>query len=75
MKTIVIYITLLTSFLLTSNSQAKMVRYLDENGKAHYVNTDYAKVPEQYLYQFEEETPSETEKPEEQNTNRLLYLV
>ena len=30
-----------------------MVRYVDESGKPHYVNTDYSTVPEQYRHQVE----------------------
>lgn len=32
-------------------SEAAFVNYTDTNGKVHYVNTDYSRVPEQYLNQ------------------------
>lgn len=33
--------------------EAKMVRYVDEHGRPHYVNTDVGQVPERYRSQLE----------------------
>jgi glutaredoxin len=41
----------LSAFLTAIQSDAAFVNYTDSSGKIHYVNTDYAKVPNQYLNQ------------------------
>ena len=46
---------LISSLLTGQQSDAATVHYRDENGTVHYVNTDYAKVPERYRGQVEEQ--------------------
>ncbi len=46
---------LLTTLLPISYGQAAFVSYTDVNGKLHYINTEYNKVPDQYLNQVEEQ--------------------
>ena len=62
-------IFLLASFFVISavgQLSAEMVRYVDETGKPHYVNTDYSTVPEQYRLQVEAQLKAiETEKTTE----------
>ncbi len=38
-----------------NSSEAAFVNYTDINGKVHYINTDYSKIPDQYLNQVEEQ--------------------
>ena len=50
---------------LTSLTKAEMVKYIDENGKIHYVDTDYGKVPDRYKHQIKAtETKQETKVTE-----------
>ena len=42
-------------------AHAKLVHYTDENGKIHYVNPDFVKIPDKYLPQVR----SQLEPPEE----------
>ena len=52
MKQRVILLGLIVCLLSAmSVGEAAFVKYIDRNGKDHYVNTDYTKVPEEYLYQ------------------------
>ncbi|MDP2654132.1 MAG: glutaredoxin domain-containing protein [Candidatus Omnitrophota bacterium] len=37
--------------LLALAAEAKIVHYFDDDGKIHYVNTDFSKVPDRYLPQ------------------------
>lgn len=54
----------LVTVLGTTPALAKMVSYVDENGKVHYVNTDYAKVPDRYLPQVQGQIPAEEQASE-----------
>ena len=51
-----------------------MVRYVDERGRVHYVNTDNSKIPEQYREQVEPKPLQESEESSKENslTNSLL---
>lgn len=40
---------------MTTQSHAAFVHYRDTAGKIHYINTDYAKVPDQYLSQVQDQ--------------------
>ncbi len=55
MKNIAIYIlaAAITIGETSGEAQAKMVRYMDEYGRPHYVNTDLGQVPERYRSQIE----------------------
>lgn len=50
-----LFAVLISSLLTVQQSEAVTVHYRDENGTVHYVNTDYAKVPERYRGQVEEQ--------------------
>ena len=43
-------------------AQAIMVQYIDEYGKVHYVNTDYANVPQKYYYQVKDQIEKAAKK-------------
>lgn len=43
------------SLILISPAHAIMVKYVDEFGKIHYVDTDYTNVPEKYYYQVKDQ--------------------
>ncbi len=58
-------------FTLCASSEAKMVRYVDEQGKVHYVNTNFSKVPERYREQVEPKKTS-TESPESPKENNPI---
>lgn len=47
----VLFFTLFSIIFVTTPSDAAFVNYTDSTGKIHYVNTDYSKVPDQYLNQ------------------------
>ena len=52
---------------------AKIVKYMDEQGKFHYVNTDFQSVPSEYQDQVRDQLPTEaTEEPgqDEQTTSQ-----
>ncbi|MCK5580128.1 MAG: hypothetical protein KAJ18_02530 [Candidatus Omnitrophica bacterium] len=50
------FFLILAIFLLSLNyAEAKLVRYIDEQGKTHFVNTDYARIPEKYYYQVRDQ--------------------
>jgi hypothetical protein len=63
---------------LPSAGWPEMVHYVDENGKVHYVNTDYQRVPPQYSNQVQSQlrkdtpitdaSPDEEQKEESQPT-------
>ena len=62
-----IYYAIFTISLLvltvSAPAKADLVSYIDENGEMHYVNTNFSKVPEQYLDQIKQQKePSETEQ-------------
>ncbi len=46
---------ILAVFSLTRQADAAFVSYKDTSGKMHYINTDYTKVPDQYLSQVEDQ--------------------
>lgn len=50
-----LFVALISSLLTLQQSEAATVHYRDESGTVHYVNTDYAKVPERYRGQVEEQ--------------------
>lgn len=54
--------------LSTLTVHARMVYYHDEEGKIHYVNTDFAKVPEQYMYQVLPQLEQPEPPPEQPET-------
>lgn len=66
---------LIAIFSISSASQlpAEMVRYVDESGKPHYVNTEYSTVPEQYRSQVEEQLKAL--KDEEQKNDQPMPLT
>ena len=49
------FILIVSTFVAVPLVKAEMVSYVDENGEMHYVNTDFAKVPEKYRHQLENE--------------------
>ena len=49
-------------FVFAGVAQAKLVRYMDEEGIIHYVNTDYTQVPPQYRWQVEKPPANEAEE-------------
>jgi len=55
MRNILIVVLTLTISLAAFLTEAKMVSYVDKKGKVRYVNTDFAKVPEEYRDQIEPE--------------------
>lgn len=66
---------LIVIFIISSASQlpAEMVRYVDESGRPHYVNTEYSTVPEQYRPQVEAQLKAQKEK--EQGINQPMPLT
>jgi len=63
-----------------TNLQAEMVKYVDENGKIHYVDTDYGKVPDRYKHQIKAkeiktEEVKEEAKPEEASATPVPALT
>ncbi len=48
---------------------AALVHYFDEQGQIHYVDTDYANVPPQYLSQVQEQLEKAEQKTEEQSAS------
>jgi len=68
MREIYVYFIILL-FLLAGEAEAKIVKYIDEHGRIHYVNTDYSKVPEEYLYQVQGQLePADSEPSTEKST-------
>ena len=57
-----IILTAVLIFSAAAHLSAEMVRYVDEFGKPHYVNTDYSTVPEQYRHQVEAQLKALEEK-------------
>lgn len=51
----IIVLVLLTLGSFIDAASAAIVKYTDENGKAHYVNTQYTKVPERYMGQVKDQ--------------------
>ena len=49
----IIFIILL--FIVSSYAAADLVHYVDSNGKVHYVNPDYVKIPAQYMPQVKKQ--------------------
>lgn len=59
-KTLVMAIVMLSA---VGPAQAKMVHYFDAQGKIHYVNTDYASVPERYRAQIKDQLEADAPAP------------
>jgi hypothetical protein len=72
MKIFFSLLSILFANLLVSNDlHAAFVQYKDDNGKVHYVNTQYSKVPDRYKSQVEEQL----KKIQQQNTPILSTPV
>lgn len=82
-----IIILLILTFCLTALAHAKIVHYTDADGKVHYVNTDFAKVPDEYYSQvraqLEVPKPVQTQdtkslnsaKPADKKAKPVIFLT
>ncbi|OGX06404.1 MAG: hypothetical protein A2Z88_07025 [Omnitrophica WOR_2 bacterium GWA2_47_8] len=63
----IVLLGLISVFACGNASFAKMVQYVDEQGKIHYVNTDISKVPEAYRYQVEDQLEEKTAEGQDES--------
>jgi len=63
-----IYSFIILNLFFIHIAQAKMVRYIDEEGDVHYVNPDFVKIPKRYLPQVKSQLKP-PEKEQTENTN------
>ena len=66
-----LFISVFYFISLGTAAEANFVRYTDENGKMHYVNTEYNKIPEQYQDQVKGQLQAQNINSAASGTNPL----
>lgn len=74
MKRLLSFIMICAGIFAASGADAKMVRYVDENGKTRYVNTDYQNVPPEYMDQVRDQLGTEEASQTEATTDEVNTL-